>query len=176
MLEWRGIADGFEAADRVAKEAPVELLLCQPVSPGKFVVLFSGEVSDVTSSLRVGRESEGAELIDQLLLPQADPSVAEAVRGTRDVAEMDAVGVVESHVVASLLVAADVAVKTAEVELLRIRLAMGLGGKAFVTLTGEVSQVRAAVNAAAGFLDAQGLRAGQAVIPQPHPQLEGFLR
>ena len=44
--------------------------------------------------------------------------------------------------------AADEAVKTAQITLIEVRLARALGGKAFALFTGEVSAVRAAINAA----------------------------
>src|SRR4029079_6067569 len=111
-------------ADRVVKEAPVRLLLCRPASPGKFLVLFGGEVSDVTSSLRAGAEGLAEPPLDTLLLPNADPSLCAPlrcptaapsrcdalVRVRREVALRSA-GVVETATVATMLVAADVAVK-----------------------------------------------------------------
>ena len=60
---------------------------------------------------------------------------------------LEALGIVESFSVASLIEGADAAVKTANVELIEIRLAMALGGKAFVTLTGDVAAVESAVDA-----------------------------
>jgi len=176
MLEIASIAAGYAAADRVVKEAPVRLLLCRPVSPGKFLVLFGGEVSDVTSSLRAGADGLAEPPLDTLLLPNADPSLCDAlVRVRREVALRSA-GVVETATVATMLVAADVAVKTAEVDLLAARAALGLGGKSFFVVTGEVAQVRAAVNAGAGFARERGRLVGEVVIPQPHGDLDAFLR
>ena len=44
--------------------------------------------------------------------------------------------------------AADAAVKAADVELVRLRLGGGIGGKGYLVLTGDVSAVSAAVEAA----------------------------
>lgn len=55
---------------------------------------------------------------------------------------------VESFNVAALIGAADVAVKSANVTLRELRLAMALGGKAFALFTGDVASVQAAVDAA----------------------------
>jgi microcompartment protein CcmL/EutN len=46
-----------------------------------------------------------------------------------------------------------------------------LGGKSFFTLTGEVSDVRAALTAAARQAEAGGHLLRQVVIAQPHPEL-----
>ena len=48
---------------------------------------------------------------------------------------------------------------------------MALGGKAFCTLTGDVSNVRAAVDAGAKAIATKGLLVNSAVIPAPNPAL-----
>lgn len=175
LLEVESIAAGYETADAVSKRADVQLLVAQPVSSGKFLVLFSGEVSDVNSALQAGRSVLAAAPLDELFLPYPHPSLAEAINGTRSVEAEQALGVLETSTVSTLLVAADIAVKTAAVELLRIRLAMGMGGKAFVTLRGEVSQVRAALHAAAGHAEQRAKLIHAVVIPRPAGSLEAFL-
>ena len=74
-------------------------------------------------------------------------SVFSALRGITKVEVLEALGIVESFSVASLIEGADAAVKAANVQLVEIRLAMALGGKAFVTLTGSVAAVESAVAA-----------------------------
>ncbi len=71
----------------------------------------------------------------------------------------------------SLLEAADAAAKAADVQLIEIRLAMALGGKAFVTLTGNVSAVQTAVDAGASLVSEKGLLVHKVVIPRPHENL-----
>ena len=73
---------------------------------------------------------------------------------------LEALGIVESFSVASLIEGADAAVKAANVQLIEIRLAMALGGKAFVTLTGNVAAVQSAVDAGGAGGGAEG-HAGQ---------------
>ena len=48
---------------------------------------------------------------------------------------------------------------------------MALGGKAFVTLTGDVAAVESAVGAAAQIVDQKGLLVNKVVIPRPRPEL-----
>jgi microcompartment protein CcmL/EutN len=175
LLEVASIADGFAVADRVVKEAAVDLLVARPVSPGKFLVLFAGSVPEVASASRAGQHGLSSKALDELFLPHVDGQVLEALRGTRT-CTLQALGVVETDTAATAVVAADLAVKTAAVEVLRLRLAVGMGGKAFFTLSGEVSQVRAAVHAAAGFAEEYGHLLQQVVIPQPHTDLEPFLQ
>ena len=69
---------------------------------------------------------------------------------------LEALGIVESFSVASLIEGADAAVKAANVQLIEIRLAMALGGKAFVTMTGNVAAVQSAVDAGGAGGGAEG--------------------
>jgi len=71
--------------------------------------------------------------------------------------------------------AADQALKCATVDLLELRIANGLGGKSYVSMTGEVSDVRSSVAAAAGGAQEAGQLVRQVVIPRPHADLVRFL-
>ena len=84
---------------------------------------------------------------------------------------LEALGVLESFSVASLIEGADAAAKAANVTLLEVRLAMALGGKAFVTLTGNVAAVQAAVDAGAQVIAQKGLLVNKVVIPHPRSEL-----
>ena len=149
-FELSTISAGVLVADQVAKTAAVELLFAEPVSPGKFVVVFGGSVGEVNASFRRGADVAGSALLDQLLLPQCHPDVFAALEGQSQGPAGDALGVIETDAVPATLLAADKAVKTAPVRLRVIRLANGLGGKGFIFLDGTVSDVNAAVTAAKG--------------------------
>ena len=62
---------------------------------------------------------------------------------------LEALGIIESFSVASLIEGADAMAKSANVQLVEVRLAMALGGKAFASVTGSVAAVTAAVEAGA---------------------------
>jgi len=91
------------------------------------------------------------------------------------VERVDAIGIVETFSVAASLRAADAAVKAASITLLEIRVARGLGGKAYFTLTGTVSAVDSAVAAGALLVQESGLLVYRTVIASPHPDLIGSL-
>jgi microcompartment protein CcmL/EutN len=173
LLELSSVARGVEVADSVLWSARVEMLFAAPVQPGKYVMLFTGSVQDVRSAAREGSETAGADLVDSLVIPQLHEQVLPMLRrnGGRIQGELDAVGVVETTTVASSIVACDTALKTASVDLIDLRIANGLGGKSFFTLTGEVSDVRSAVQAGARSAAERGLLARDVVIARPHPEL-----
>lgn len=173
LLELCSVARGIEVADAILWEAEIEMLFASPVQPGKYVMLFTGSVEDVRSSLRRGEELAGSDIVDRLLIQQVHPQVEAGLRreGGHVNGDLDAIGVVETTTVASSVLAADIALKTATVDLIDLRIANGLGGKSFFTLTGEVSDVRSAVTAGARNAQEQGLLARDVVIPRPHPDL-----
>jgi len=173
LLELCSVARGLEAADAVLWEASVEMLFATPVQPGKYVLLFTGSVQEVNSSARRGAEVAGPDLVDQLVIPQLHEQVVPILkrRGGKINGQIDAVGVVETSSVASTVLSADLALKTASVDLLDLRLANGLGGKSFFVITGEVSDVRSSVAAAARRAQESGLLTREVVIPRPHPDL-----
>ena len=173
LLELCSIARGIEALDAILWESEIELLCATHVQPGKYVMLFTGSVQDVRSAVRSGVETAGADLVDELVIEQVHEQVEVALRrqGGRIDGELDAVGVVETTTVASTIVGADLALKTATVDLFDLRIANGLGGKSFFALTGAVSDVRSSVTAGARSAQDSGHLARDVVIPRPHPEL-----
>lgn len=173
VLEVSSIARGVEIADTVLKEAHVELLFATPVQPGKYVMLFTGSVQDVRASAARGALLAGTDLVDQLVIPQIHEQIVPMLRrkGGRINGSLDAIGVVETTTVAATISAADIALKTAAVDLIDVRIANGLGGKAFFALTGEVSDVRSSVAAGARMAQERGLLTREVVIARPHPEL-----
>ncbi|MFT5285289.1 MAG: microcompartment protein CcmL/EutN [Planctomycetota bacterium] len=177
LLELSSVARGVETADALLWEANVEMLFASPVQPGKYVMLFTGSVEDVQLAVNRGVEVAGDTLVDQLLIPQIHSQVESGLRrrGGHVKGELDAVGVIETRTVAASIQAADVALKTATVDLLDLRIANGLGGKSFFTLTGEVSDVRSSVAAGAQCAESRGQLSEHVVIPRPHPALSVHL-
>jgi len=173
LLELCSVARGIEVADAVLKEARVELLFATPVQPGKYVLLVTGSVHDVRAAITRGAQLAATDLVDQLVIPQVHDQVVPMLRrkGGRINGSLDAIGIVETTTVASSILSADAALKTATVDLIDFRIANGLGGKSFFTLTGEVSDIRSAVAAGAKLAQDRGLLARDVVIPRPHPEL-----
>ena len=171
LVELGSIAAGFEACDAMLKTADVELVLARTICSGKYIVLVRGDVAAVESSVQAGTRAAGAAVIDTFVIPNVHESIFPAISGTTKVEMLAALGALESFSVASLIEAADAAAKAAQVQLIEVRLAMALGGKAFVTLTGTVAAVESAVAAGAQVLSQKGLLVNRVVIPSPRPEL-----
>jgi len=172
VLELCSVARGIEVANCILWEAEIEMLFSEPVQPGKYVMLFTGSVEDLSSAMDRGSSLAGGDLVDQLLLQQVHEQVELGLRRRGNIeGQIDALGVVETTTVAAAVQAADAALKQATVDLLELRIANGLGGRSYFTLTGEVSDVRAAVTVAASVASERGMLARDVVIPRPHSDL-----
>lgn len=171
LIELTSIAAGFQACDAMLKAADVELMLSRSICSGKYMVMVRGEVGAVEASVSAGVSQGNFAIIDSFVIPNLHETVFPAIAGGTKVEALNALGVVESFSVASLIEGADAAVKAANVALIEIRLAMALGGKAFVTLTGGVAAVQAAVDAAAQIVGRKGMLVNKVVIPSPRPEL-----
>lgn len=171
LIEMTSIAAGMQAADIMLKTSDVELVLSRTICSGKYMVLIGGEVAEVQSAVDAAVEQIDFAVIDTFVIPHVHPSIFPALSGHSDTSELEALGIIESFSVASLIEGADAAVKAANVRLIEIRLAMALGGKAFCTLTGEVAAVRSAVDSGAQVIGEKGLLVNKVVIPQPRKEL-----
>lgn len=175
LIETSSIARGLVVADAMVKRSPVFLALARPVTPGKHVVIVSGEVADVDEAMGIGVATAAHTLVDRLFLAQAHAAVLRALGGGRRVAGMASLGIVETFSVASALLAADAACKAAEVELAELRLADGLGGKAYFIVTSTLDLVEAAVLAAEHAVE-PGLLLSREIIAAPHEDVVEAIR
>jgi microcompartment protein CcmL/EutN len=171
LIETTSVARGYEVADAVVKVSPVELLWARTVSPGHFVVLFAGDVAEVEAGLQRGVEVAGDVLHDAMQIPNVHMDLIPSIRGPRRVAIEEALGIVECTGVATTVLAADAAIKTAYVDLVEVRLAMHLGGKGFFLVAGETADVEAAVAVAADIAKARSAHVSDVVIPRVTPEL-----
>lgn len=171
LIEYSSIARGIGSADEMLKAAEVELVISRTICSGKYINLVAGDVQAVRSSVEAGEAFAKEAVIDSFIIPNVHPDVFPAMSGATQVIKLDALGIIESFSVASLIEGADQAAKAAEVKLIEIRLAMALGGKAFVTLTGPVGAVESAVAAGAEVVSRAGMLVHTVVIPSPRKEL-----
>ncbi|HYM81942.1 MAG TPA: BMC domain-containing protein [Candidatus Limnocylindria bacterium] len=171
-IETSSIAQGTVVGDAMVKTADVALVQASPLSPGKYWVLIGGDVASVRAAFGKGLDAAGDTLLDSLFIPQLHEMVLPALQGQAPSVDDDSLGVIETLSAASAIVAADVAAKAARVTLRDIRLANGLGGKGFVFLTGDVSNVQTAVDAGRAQALQKGLLVRSVVVPRLHAQMK----
>ena len=168
MIELSSIARGIETSDFMLKAAQIDLIKSSTVCPGKYMIIIFGETGDVKASMEEGKKHSGEYFVDSLLIPNVHPQLLPALTGTTSVPKLGAVGVIEFYSVASAISAADVAAKAAQITLIEVRIGYAIGGKGFVSLTGDVGAVRAAIAAAE---KCSNLYLESVIIPKPSPKL-----
>ena len=171
LLEFSSIAKGYLATDAMLKAGHVELVLARTICPGKYLALVTGEVAAVESAIQAGKTAGAEAVVDEFIIPNVHPQVFPAITATSGVFELNALGIIETFSVAASIEAADAAVKAANVDLIEIRVAMAIGGKGFVTLTGEVADVQSAIEAGAEIVQQKGLLVNKVIIPAPRKEL-----
>ncbi|MEA3544032.1 MAG: BMC domain-containing protein [Thermodesulfobacteriota bacterium] len=171
LIELSSIAAGMQSADMMLKTSAIELILSRTICSGKYMVLIGGDVASVQAAIAVVDEDLDESIIDTFVIPSVHPDIFPALNGTNAPPELEALGILESFSVASLIEGADEACKSADVQLIEIRLAMALGGKAFCTLTGDVAAVISAVETGAQKIGEKGMLVNKVVIPNARPEL-----
>lgn len=173
MLELSSIGIAYLVEDAMLKAARVQLLVARTICSGKYMVMVGGDVAAVEASVAAGKDASQEALIDELVLPNVDPRVFPAISGAVALSESDkdALGILEAFSVTSIIEGADAAIKAADVKLFRVHVAMAIGGKGFLQLTGSVPDVEAAVEAGAREIAKRGLLVSKVVIRRPEPEL-----
>jgi microcompartment protein CcmL/EutN len=173
LVEVTSIALGHKAEDAMLKAAPVDLLLARTICSGKFLVVVGGDVASVEAAVAAGAQVATGALVEQRVIPQVHPSVFPAISLAAEVppGHVGALGVIETFSASSIVEVADAAVKSADVALVRVHLAMAIGGKGYVMLAGDVASVEAAVSSGSQAAAEEGILVGSTVIAAPRPEL-----
>ena len=171
VIELKNIPKGVEAADAALKSAGIEMVSAHPSCPGKYEIVLTGSISNVTAAISHVTSRFDGYVIDSSVMGRIDEQVIRALFSTQEGKREGSLGIIEAFSAASAIKAADIAVKTAKVTIFELRVSRGMGGKGIVLVTGDVGDVTAAVKAGADYAAGKGLFAHSAVIAAPHEEL-----
>lgn len=174
LLELTSIARGWAVVDRMVKAATVTVVDAATAQPGKFLIVVTGGVAEIEEALAAGVAEAGTSLFDHLILTNLTPEVPAAINRELAPELGDTVAVVEGFSAASIIAAADAALKAGNVELESIVLLDGLGGKAYLVLTGGRSDIESGVAAARSAMPAD-MFVEASTISEFSPELAAFL-
>ncbi|KRQ86499.1 hypothetical protein ABG79_01705 [Caloramator mitchellensis] len=175
LVELNSIAKGIETADKMFKSGDVDIIISKPICPGKFIILITGDVGAVKSSVEKGIENAENYIVDSLILPKVHTQVLEAINYTTKIEKLDALGILEFYSIATAVVAADAVAKTSQVQLMELRLGIGIGGKSFLTFTGDVSSINEGIEIGEKIGEENGMLVYKSIIPSPSPEIFEFL-
>ena len=171
VIELKSIPIGVAATAAALKSAGVDMVSAHPSGPGKYEIILTGSISNVTASVdHVLSKFEGY-VIDSSIMGRIDEQVIKALFGTQKTEKKGSLGLIETFSAATTIKAADIAVKTARVEIFDLRVSRGMGGKGVVMLVGEVGDVTAAVEARSAYAKQSGQLSSESIIAAPHEDL-----
>ena len=171
VIERSSVAAGFLVADSALKAGNVRRLLSHSIGSGNSRVLVAGDVSGMKSAVDAGAEAADGCLIGSIVITSIYPDVITAPGRTSVAPPSGAPGMLEPFNLATLIRAADACAKCAPGQLLEVRVAMAPGGKAFVTMTGDIAAAQTAAAAGRADFAAAGMLVNAAVIARPHPEV-----
>lgn len=176
VIEISNIVKGYVACDDILKATKIDMVMAQPICPGKFVMVFGGTISSVQTACDYVRSKFNSFVLDIQEFGNIDKRVFDGINGACRGDKRGALGIVETFTTASCILAADAALKAADVELSEIRLARGMGGKSYVAFCGSVGAVKASVEAAALNASESGTLVDKEVIASPHEDLWQYIQ
>jgi microcompartment protein CcmL/EutN len=135
------------------------------------MTLFCGEVAEVEESLTEGLRVGGDMIINDLFIPNLSQQIIPAITGTNPVTNFKSLSIIETFSIATCVTAADKASKMTPIELVEIRLANGIGGKAYFIMTGELYDIEASTEEAIRIIKENDMLAAAEIIQNPHPDL-----
>src|SRR5581483_9688942 len=103
LIELTSIAAGYQVTDAMLKASDVDMILSRSICSGKYMVMVRGDVAAVEAAVSSGISGCRFAVIDSFVIPNLHEAVFPAIAGTTKVEEMDALGIVESFSVASLI-------------------------------------------------------------------------
>lgn len=148
ILELKSIVKGIETADITTKAGSVRLALAAPICPGKYIVIFSGDIGSVQAAFQAAQRNAGIFLVASHMLTSVHGDVIPALTATTYPETVKSLGGIETMSAAASIWIGDHIRKAADVQLLEIRIARGLGGKGFVLFSGDIAAVNTAIRAA----------------------------
>lgn len=171
ILELAGVAKGYLVANEIKKNTMIKLWLADPICPGHFLLIISGDVASIRMAMeRAQTLAQQDEVLSQGMLANIDHGVLQVLVSPKGLPEDKALGIVETLAIAPAILAADGAVKTAQVELVELRIAGGMGGKALVCFAGDVDAVGVALARIQHLVEPSAL-ASSVLLAAPHPEL-----
>lgn len=171
MVELKTVSAGITVTDEMVKSAEVDIIQSETVCPGKYIAIISGNLGAVTVAVDKAKEFCPDKLIDSFVLGNPHEDIFPAIYGTTHVNKISALGILETYDAASIIIASDIAAKTAIVDLIEVRIAKGMCGKSYMLITGEVSAVDAAIEKAKQAIKESGMLLDSSVIAHPSDQM-----
>ncbi|WP_051531400.1 BMC domain-containing protein [Clostridiisalibacter paucivorans] len=145
LIELSSISKGIAILDDIIKKVEVEVLTARSICPGKYMILVQGNTSSTKIAVNTANELGQKSILKSEVINNLNAHVFSVIKGKITPKNINALGVVETRNVISSILIADMVCDSSDVELIKIRLGNGIGGKGLLAFTGDVSSVKNAV-------------------------------
>lgn len=172
LIEYSSIATGILAGDEMLKKAPITVIKSGTVHNGKYLVLIGGSVASVEESYAKGVTVDPDNIIDSMMLPDVHQQLHDSILGTRLKCTKESLGIIEASSVSTMIKASDAGIKGADVNIVEIRLADDIGGKAFTIFNGSIEEVQSAVEIAKKAVTVPKHWVNETIIPNLHVDMK----
>ncbi|MBS4534533.1 BMC domain-containing protein [Clostridium sp. D2Q-14] len=145
LIEVSSISKGIAILDDIVKRLEVDVLVARSICPGKYMILLQGNTSSVRIAVCIGDELGQKYITKSCIIDNINTHIFSVMKGKIEPENMDALGVIETKNVVSSIIIADIVWDSSDVELIKIKLGNGIGGKGLLAFTGNVSSVKNAI-------------------------------
>ncbi|PHV70295.1 ethanolamine utilization protein [Sporanaerobium hydrogeniformans] len=174
-LEFRSISKGIEIGDQIVKKANVEIIYFRTLCPGRFLIIVTGDEGAVDEAIGYGEAQSEKSLIDSFRLHAVTPAIIEGFKNKYEMKKVsDAIGIIETNKVCTGIEVLDHMLKASDVKLIKLQLALCIGGKLVFTVTGAVSSIEYGFQEVKNKLSASEY-ANRALIPSPSEEIKKYL-
>ena len=126
--------ESLSVLEILSKKSLATIKIAKAVTPGKFLIIFTANIAEGEESFNIALEQAESKLIDSLFIPQAHFALIPAMSGIFQSNNGESIGIIETKNISNCINATDIALKFADVSLINMQLAKGIGGKGYILL------------------------------------------
>ncbi len=167
VVEAKTIASGVKLADEMLKISDVKLVRAATICSGRYLIFVSGKQADV--EMAVGHARLAKRLTGDFVISGVSPELVMVLKKRLPIKTEQSIGLVEASTVSAGIAAADIAVKSADISLIRLVTGLGICGKSYFLFSGELAAVEEANDVAKEFLGSKYIES--IVLARPEPDL-----
>lgn len=157
-IEFKSIAKGIEVSNEMVKKSLVEILYLKSICPGKFLIIISGEVSEVNESIKYGLDLGENYIVDSFVINSVSEEIIDGIKKKyKPIKEYDAIGIVETNKVCAGITMLDKTLKSSNVSLTKLQLSFAIGGKLVYIVSGELSNIEYGINMAKTIVNSKNI-------------------
>lgn len=171
-VEFRSICKGIEVANEMVKRNNVDVAYAKSICPGKFLIIFSGDAAEVEEAVNLGNELGKQFIVDSFVINKVHDQIVKGLKNKYESKECEglAIGIMETSRVCTGIIALDKALKSGDVNLIKMQLAFAIGGKLVYMISGTVSDIEHSINEALNEIESKAVVA-TSIIPYPSKDL-----